>query len=203
MDLDQITIAGIISLYEKKKYSLFTKGNYNLNIFGIRAYPGQVNKFDDVIGMIYKVNEVWHINKYAGTTDPGLYYLKEPMNVSGTAILKEGQYKGAFKIGMHQGKYEALVQNKPLPVYRDADRDTEHDFDEKTLQTGMFGINIHRATGIAGASSVQVDKWSAGCQVIAAYNDFQEFMSLVNTARKNWGSTFTYTLFNQKDFCLS
>ena len=32
------------------------------------------------------------------------------------AILKEGQYRGSHKIGLHQGKYEALRQKKPLKV---------------------------------------------------------------------------------------
>ena len=30
------------------------------------------------------------------------------------AILKEGQYRGSHKIGLHQGKYEALRQKKTI-----------------------------------------------------------------------------------------
>lgn len=200
MNLTPVIVKGFYDVFEKKKYAFFTKGDYNLNIIGIRANTTIPNKFDDLICLVYKVEDNWICKAYPATTDPGLYYMQNPMSVKGTAILKEGQYRGAFKIGKHQGKYEALVQNKSLPVYRDGNKDNKHDFIESNVETGMFGINIHRATGIEGAESVQVDKWSAGCQVIASYNNFKEFMNIVNKASKIYGSTFTYTLINEKDF---
>ena len=200
MDMTMPIIKGIYDVFQEKKYSFFIKGDYNLNIVGIRAYPGQINKFDDLMCLIYKVNSNWTIKTYPCTTDPGLYYMHNPMAVKGTAILKEGQYKSAFKIGYHQGKYEALVQNKELPVYRDGNKDSKHDFDESKVEIGMFGINIHRATAVEGAESTQVDKWSAGCQVIASSNNFKEFMNIVNKAAKLYGKTFTYTLLNERDF---
>lgn len=200
MNLTPVIVKGFYDVFEKKGYAFFTNGDYNLNIIGIRAYPGIVNKFDDLICLVYKVENNWVCKSYPATTDPGLYYMNNPMAVNGTAILKEGQYRGAFKIGMHQGKYQALVQNKSLPVYRDGNKDNKHDFIEKNVETGMFGINIHRATGTAGAESVNIDKWSAGCQVIASYNNFAEFMNIINKSSKLYGSTFTYTLINEKDF---
>ena len=44
------------------------------------------------------------------TTLPGLYWLENPMNSKGCAILKEGQYKGVYEIDLHNGKYEAICQ---------------------------------------------------------------------------------------------
>ena len=59
----------------------------------------------------------------------------------------------------------------------------------------MFGINIHKA----GDSSVVVDGWSAGCQVLARSFDFNELMNLVTLATSIWGDRFTYTLLEEKD----
>ena len=61
----------------------------------------------------------------------------------------------------------------------------------------MFGINIHRAN--KWGTSVQIDKWSAGCQVIASNEDFLEFMTLVEKAKAKWGNSFTYTLIESRD----
>ena len=83
------------------------------------------------------------------------------MNDKGVAILKPGQYRGSHTIGLHQGKYEALKQGGKVKVYRDANRDMN--YDEKVIQEGVFGINIHKA----GANSTYVENWSEGCQVFS------------------------------------
>ena len=113
--------------------------------------------------------------------------------------MKEGQYRGSHKIGLHQGKYEALRQQKPLKVYRDGNQDDCYDFIEENVHEGIYGINIHRATARTGGKSIQVDKWSAGCQVIAANDDFKLFMEVCRNARDVWGNSFTYTLINSDD----
>ena len=66
----------------------------------------------------------------------------------------------------------------------------------------MFGINIHRATKWGGKKSKQVDKWSGGCQVIAANDDWNEFMDICRVAKNKWGNSFTYTLLDSKDLKL-
>ena len=74
-----------------------------------------------------------------------------------------------------------------------------YDLDESNTDTGLFGINIHRATGRSGGKSTRVDKWSAGCQVIAANDDFGLFMEICHKSRAIWGNSFTYTLINSND----
>ena len=81
-----------------------------------------------------------------------------------------------------------------MTVYRDNNRDDVYNLNTEKTDTGLYGINIHRATKYAGKKSTQVDKWSAGCQVIASNDDWKEFMSICRKARKRWGNRFTYTL---------
>ncbi len=187
-----------------KGYKWFTADNYDVNIVGVRNADtnGEVtNKFDDCVTLSYKDDTgEWHFHCFDATTDPGSHWTeKQLLNKNGVAILKEGQYRGSHMIGLHQGKYEALRQKKPLKVYRDGDKDGVYDFIEENVHEGIYGINIHRATSREGGKSVQVDKWSAGCQVIAANNDFKLLMEVVNKAAKIWGNSFTYTLINSND----
>jgi len=177
---------------DRQGLKVFTNGEFNLNIFGIRMHPGKVNEFDDLLGVAYREMGNWVVRYWPITTDPGLYWLENPMNVDGTAILVPGQYRGAWTLGKHRGRYDALTQHKPVKVYRDRDRDGFIDTNPDSIQEGMFGINIHRAK--QGASSSAVNRWSAGCQVFARAADFDEFMLLVEQSEPLWGKTFTYTL---------
>ncbi len=202
MKIKEITYIQIKSAFEKRNYKFFESAEplkpFNLNIFGIRSSNTSPNKFDDLIGIAYldyggdKVLEL-----YPATTDPGRYWLLNPMNINGTAILKEEQYRGTFKLGLHHSDYLALVQNKPVKVYRDRDRDDHLDLDDSKIQEGMFGINIHRAA--SHHKSENVNKWSAGCQVIQDPKDFKEFIEICKTQNSRYGNSFTYSLLNEKD----
>ena len=100
-------------------------------------------------------------------------------------------------IGLHQGKYEALRQRKPVKVYRDNDKDLEYDTDEDTIKEGIYGINIHRSNPYD--QSYYVNKWSAGCQVFKKVADFHEFMDICRKAKDIWGNSFSYTLIESKE----
>jgi hypothetical protein len=187
-----------------KGYKYFTSDKgFDVNIVGVRnsSTKGRVtNAFDDVVTVSYKTPEGdWVYNEYGATTDPGSHWEKNLLNKDGVAILKPGQYRGSHKVGLHQGKYEALRQQKPVQVYRDDNKDGKYDLLEENVQEGIFGINIHRATAKTGGTSTRVDKWSAGCQVIASNKDFKEFMEICNKAKDVWGNSFTYTLIESND----
>lgn len=166
---------------------------YVLNLFGIRSKNPVANSFDDYMGCFVKVGGKWEFHFWAATTDPGTYWLQNPTYVSGTAMLVEGQYS-AWKIDKHQGVYEALCQRAAeVRVYRDADRDNLLEPDPKTIVKGYFGINLHRSS-LSGESK-QVDKWSAGCQVHARLEGFNEMMTLAKRQVEKTGEdVFTYTL---------
>jgi len=192
----------IESTLKAKGYKWFENGNYNLNIVGVRnseTLNEVTNKFDDHITLSYKVDGDWEFRCFDCTTDPGKHWVENVMNESGVAILKPNQYKGSHKIGLHQGKYEALRQSRPVQVYRDNNLDECYDLNEENVQEGIFGINIHRATKYEGRKSSQIDKWSAGCQVIAANDDFTSFMEVCNKSKDIWGNSFTYTLIESDD----
>ncbi len=180
-----------------KGHKIFEKDDkpYNLNLIGIRADNPVPNSFDDRLFVLWKHNGTWKRKVYAITTDPGTYWLKNPMNVNGTAILKEGQYLGLWALGKHSG-YDALVQVNPCTVIRDRNRDNRLDYDGHE-ETGLFGINLHRANPCG--KSKQVDKWSAGCQVFADGREFQSFMRIAKESARIWGNSFTYTLLNERD----
>jgi hypothetical protein len=191
-------IRGLITLFKIKNYKLNTRP-YELNIVGVRSKGTIPNKFDDKIYVFWKNdNDKWEGKSYNSTTDPGTYWLKNPSSKLGTAILKEGQYVDSYQIGLHQGKYEALTQKKPVTVIRDYDRNAILDFSNGKEEKGLFGINIHRSSPTG--TSINVDKWSAGCQVFENGKDFDDFMQMAKKQKDLYGNNFTYTLIDERSY---
>lgn len=181
---------------QKKGYKIFVRP-FELNIVGVRSDSTKPNAFDDAIYVFYNDGGgkvVQH--KFQATTDPGTYWLQNPMNPQGTAILKQGQYIGSHAMGLHRGKYMALVQQRPVTVMRDYDRNAILDFNNGREDTGLFGINIHRAS--ENGTTKVVDHYSAGCQVFASITDFVQFMSLCERHKGLYGNSFTYTLIDER-----
>ena len=188
-----ITFKNILRYMRSKNYAINEKP-YELNIVGVRNAQSEPNKFDDSIFVFYKDDKNnWVEKEYPATTDTGTFYLLNPISNLGAAMLKEGQYKNAYKQGFHKGQYLALVQDKPVTTYRDYDRDAIFDVFTKET-TGMYGINIHKA----GANSQDVNNWSAGCQVFQKSADFDEFMDMTTKHRNLYSNSFTYTLIDER-----
>lgn len=170
-------------------------GGYDLNIVGIRTEDLSADTFNDFICVFYRLGETWPFFAFPATTDPGTYYRESPANVRGTAAVKPGQYRGMWQVGKHQGKYKALVQRGPVTVYRDANRDGVLNVAGVGEETGLFGINCHRARG--GGPSGQVGKWSAGCQVLQDDAHFDFLMGLCDRGTARFGNSFSYTLLSE------
>ena len=187
----------IISVMKNKGYQLFddAKG-HDLNIVGIRTASTEEEKFNDWLTVFYIFDAVWNYFAFPATTDPGLFYRKNPINVKGTAIVVPGQYRGVYKVGRHRG-YKALQQQKPITVFRDSNRDAKLDT-MGSKETGGFGINIHRAN--AHRPSTVVGKWSAGCRVLQDPDHFQFLLTLCERGKEKFGNSFSYTLLEENDF---
>lgn len=199
MQLPNLSYEAIKQISRAKGYKFFEGGDYNLNLIGIRNMRDvQANTFNDVFCVAFLEQGKQVLLQYACTTDPGTYYRLNPANVNGTAILPPEQHFGLWQLGKHQGKYDALVQRAATVVIRDDNRDPLLNFDSRTGVRELLGLNCHRAR--ADGTSTQVDKWSAGCQVIANSNDFAQLISLAKFAAKIHGNGFTYTLFESTDF---
>lgn len=178
-------------------YKFFETGDYNLNIIGIRNRERTANIFNDFIVVLFKEKGSWVTKIYPATTDPGKTYLNSPMSSAGTAILVPYQYRGVYTLGLHKGQYTALVQQKgEVAVYRDTNKDSTLDCDPRTIAHGYFGINIHRSSKTG--TSVNVNNWSAGCQVLDNIDNYNEFIKICTKSKDIYGNRFTYTLFDQR-----
>ena len=179
-----------------KKYTIeelkaeFQKHNYEwlpFHFVGIRSKANLPNQFDDLFALVYNNKVEW----FSCTTNPGTHWLKNLLNPKGAALLKPAQYKDTWAIGLHQGKYEAFKQVKPVTVYRDGDKDDSAE-ETSVTETGLFGINIHRAN--EKAISKIIDKWSAGCQVL---NNPADFAKVLAAGKATKQKAFTYTLLKE------
>jgi len=188
--------AAILNSFREFSYEIYQRP-YELTILGIRSESTVPNRFDDEVHVLFKnTSRQWVHYIFPATTDPGTYWLQNPLNPQGTAILRQGQYKDSYQIGLHRAKYYALVQAKPVTVLRDYDRNALLDFKNGKEETGLFGINIHHAS--ATGTTKTVDQYSAGCQVLANVNDFNLLMKLCEVHKNLYGNNFTYTLIDKR-----
>lgn len=165
----------------------------NLNLIGLRSLPGTPDRFDDRICALYEDSDGWKVLTVAATTDPGLYWLRSPGRAAGTAVLIHDRfYPQIWRVGRHKGEYPALTQNTARaapPVWRDNDGDGYARYGGPE-HTDAAGINLHHA----GTASTVVDKWSAGCQVVAARADWDRLWSLIERSAAGYGPVFSYAL---------
>ena len=200
----EVTVDKLLKAYTKHNYKVWTGINssgvfkgLDLNIFGIRSnnLNQSQDAFDDLVGVFYKTESDYFLKTWVATTDPGKYFLQNPMNVNGTFILIPGQYLGAYKLGIHH-THEALVQVGNLKGYRDTNKDVILDLDPGQIYNGTnFGVNIHHKEN----DSENIGLGSAGCQVFKHTNEHIEFISICKQASKIWGNSFSYTLFTEND----
>ena len=196
--LARCTAYNFEKLFKDKGYVWFTKGSYNLNIIGVRSNNNKVtDKYDDILVVDYNTDNCHKRVCYTITTEPGKYYMQNLYNPKGAAILVPGQYRDCWQIGLHRGKYKALCQCKAVKVYRDNNKDMIYNMTPKSIDKGIFGINIHRSNKTCICDTI--DKYSAGCQVFNDPVEFNAFMRLCEAQRKLYGNTFTYTLINEED----
>ena len=83
---------------KSKNYAYFTKGEYNVNIIGIRnsdTCNRVTNHYDDLITISYMKGNKWKYFQWPATTDPGKYWMDHPLNDEGCAILVPNQYRGS------------------------------------------------------------------------------------------------------------
>ena len=176
-------------------YTTFS-GEYDLNIIGVRSSNRRSGKFDDFLHVVYQELGDWIEEVYECTTDPSTSYHRVPLHATGVAIVKEGQYRGVWKLGKHRGLYKALVQTGgPITIYRDSNLDDIADYVDE--DTGYFGINLHRA----GRSSLMdnTKDFSAGCICIRSPLDYARFIRLCELQDENGkGSKYSFTLVREK-----
>lgn len=180
-------------LFAKRGWQLHARP-FELNILGVRSKHTVANKFDDELHLFYKDDQHrWQLHVYPFTTDPGKYWLNNPIKPKGTAILAEGQYLGAYGLAIHAGREEALCQiHDKVTVIRDYNRNDVLDTTNGNFDTGWFGINLHPTWRTEPV--VDIDASSAGCQVFQHRADFEEFRDLCYLHEARYGNRFNYTL---------
>lgn len=178
------------------------KEPYKLNIVGIRSANTQANSFDDEMLVFWyddRGNLDWRV--FQVSTDPGTYWLNNPIEALGAAILKGGQYIDAYTL-IDTNRFgfptKEFYQQKSVTIVRDYNRNAVLDFYNGRETTGLYGINIHTGVNPHTKQSAEVGQWSAGCQVFAVWKEWQEMLQLAQKHIQHNGNTFTYTLLDSR-----
>lgn len=144
----------------------------------------------------------WRTRTWTITTDPGKYYLLNPLNSTGTAVVVPGQYANVWMLGYHQESklghtHPALVQKgSTIRVYLDNNRNALVE-ESATVKSGYFGINGHHASNTI-VSQIN-DRWSAGCQVFPDHLDHAQLMQLCTNYKPQLSNYFTYSLLRERE----
>lgn len=128
----------IKSVAEKNNFVVFENNSkpFNLNIWAIRNNNRVAGAFDDTLLVFYKnAKGSWIFHDFKVTTDPSEISLLKRKVTRGVAIVRKGQYRNCWELGLHKGSYPALVQRGNLTVIRDFNKDNILDIpDENTLK---------------------------------------------------------------------
>lgn len=183
----------IINEYKLKGYMFFDQP-YSMNIYAIRNRLQSPNKFNDILGVIYNNGLVTVNVQIPATVDPGTHWLKNPMDKGGAAAIAPNQYRGLWQLGKFKGS-DALIQIRPVKVYRDGNRDATFDYNPSSITEGMYGIFLHQHFQDMDIA-FNIDTSSAGCVVPQRIVDWTYFFDIIKLqVRYKLGDTFTFTLF--------
>lgn len=182
----QLTYDYVAAMYKSHGYQI----SDGINPFGIRNKDMTVDKWNDVLGILYNGK----ILAFSGTTDPGASPLAktEGVNKNGIFILFPGFYHNCWHKGKHKGKYNALVQfgEKIFKGYRDADHDGLIDLSGK-IYDDVQGLNFH--TTRWDKQVMRVGDFSEGCQVFEVAKEFDQVINVIYASSQ---AIFNYALFN-------
>lgn len=167
--------------------SLGHKWPAGIHIVGIRALKEIDDTFCDQL-ICFSPNQ--EPIQGVGTTVPSRVYLIKPMNPKGSAIVKDGQYIDSHEVGLHNG-YKALIQRRPITVFRDSNRDAIINMNPGTEDTGLFNIDIHKYVSWI---SRLLGNASAGCFVWQDINKFNSMMAICEISGQKY---FSLTVLNE------
>ena len=182
----------LTKIQEEYGFMVFDDGPYDLNIIAVRNLENNANQYDDKLHVCYLSEDGhWREDIFQVSTDPGRYWLEKEDYKACAVYAHPQQARGAYQVGEHRGKYEALVQWRPVMYWRDGNKDEKADYGGEVFKD-IIGLNIQRSSI---HDSDEVNKYSAGCIVFSKMAEWEAFMELVHKQKRIMGfHTFTFTL---------
>lgn len=151
------TIHKVSDFLDKYRIANYLSSN---GIVAVRTNDVFTDKFDDLLIVRTKDGKAVMV---PCSTKAGRYYVQNPLQHTGTAVIAEGSYLNShiaeytYRFG-GQRHIELKQIGAPIRFYRDDNKDDK--IDRSKLSSGFAGLNIHVAKGS------NVGRWSAGCIVV-------------------------------------
>lgn len=150
-------------------------------LIGVQSKEDKFDEFDDKF-YLFDDKDIFVIAT-SGTTNAGATGLKDfiKWNPKGVWVWKTDMfYPSLYKHGLHQGKMNALRQDKAVYGYRDGDRDDKNE-QQGTLYFDNVSANFHGVD--YDPNSVKIAKkiggWSVACQVCNNMIDYKKIIKFV------------------------
>lgn len=147
---------------------------WDANLIVLRRSAEPLDTYDGLVTLSWvEPGGAWRTVSARAATRPGTHYLRRPMNAGGTACLVPGQNPSSHELGLHKGT-PALVQTRPVRVWRDADRDAILDVGPgDVVYDDASGVNVHECASpmyLAGCIGVPRGELTV---VLAAFRALQ------------------------------
>lgn len=201
LDIKQITIEGLKETILSKGYKWFTD---QPNIIGIRTKEQIPDVFNDYLCVVFKLEDADYMQIYMYTSEPGVVYQKKLLNSKGCWVMMPAQMLNAYKLGYHQGKSDHKCLRSVGKIFglREDDKDgivlNDKDATPFWVDGHLVGANIHGAN--KKLITKTVGPWSAGCQVIASWENKEDLMAICEEYKDVNNGLVTYTLINENDY---
>lgn len=177
-----------------KSLPTYNRGKGNALIIGVQSKIQGDDSFND---KFYVYNDAdKFVIATTGTTNCGQSALKNygKFGLKGAAVWKTNQfYEGLYRLGFHKGKMPALIQQKPIALFRDSDKDNIPE-QEGIEFNDIIGANFHGVSYNIDSDKLinQIGEWSYACPVC---NNMRHYRSIINFAKKY--SFIDYCLLNE------
>lgn len=198
------TYSELKSALLKKGYKWFEKP-MSLNFIWERTSYNATNVFDDWLHIAYLDHEgKERVIRIAATTKPGVKgSLDSPVTVqgiTGTAIIKEGQYLSTWKFKdtfKEFSKYPYFRQIKGIDYWRDGNKNRLIDKINFQAQK-IFGTHWHKMSNVGTYGSGLVNNWSLGCMGCPE-PVWKTILPIVRDSVKLYGDVFSGTIICSED----
>lgn len=187
--------------------SAWKTGEGEVNLIGIRSFQdgkpttAEGNTYNDSIYAVRMVDGRPQVTAFSGSTDAGIFpdpaasgfgYTDPQGTYQGISHLADGFYPDAWVRGAVAAGGAGLRQAGEIRIHADSNNNGVID---ETERLGPDGQGVTKGAGWqiqfhTGGAGTEVNRWSAGCQVIHA-NQWQAFQELVGNAPN---AAFSYAL---------
>lgn len=171
-------------LSKVKSLKTFSKIPDGYWLLGVQSKGDAYNSFDDKMYLFKGESFIMVTTCTTNAGDEGQKNFHK-YNSKGVAVVPTNTwFYDLWANGMHKGKMEALVQVRPIELFRDNVKNNKIDEVQKQAPA-LVGINFHTCSYEKKSNYIgtKIGGWSVGCQVCNNVDHYYRILDLVKNQK--------------------